>query len=391
MTNNPYTPGAGYVPACLAGRDQLTEQVRNDIQSLSNGRPQRSIALYGLRGVGKTVMLNVFAEMADEYGVLYQHLEATDGKFMTERLIGCINALLRSMSLVESAKALIEKTKRLIQSFALTYDLKEIKLGLEPIQEPVGGIGIFVDDLMEIIVHLGKVAKSSDNAVCIFIDEAQFLDVDQVTGIVTAIHRCNQLRLPLMVVCAGLPKMIETFSKARSYTERLFRYEPVNNLNAETSVEAIRVPAESLGVSYSNEAVDMIIEETEGYPYFIQEMCSTIWDMLEDNETIVGAALVKKAMQQYLKIVDEGFYQVRYARCKPKEKEFMYAMIRSGESPYSFAAASEEAGYSNQQSASPVRATLISKGMIYAIERGKLAFTAPQFDNYLRRVNEYPN
>lgn len=385
MFLNPYTPGAGFMPAFLAGREELLENANSYLSNIKARFPQQSIVYYGLRGVGKTVLLNSVEMAADNLGILYHHIEATEDGLFKTRLIGALNRFLNEISSKAAASDLAKRCLNLIKSFKVTYSIEENSFGLGVGSENTNSIGIFAEDLIEIFVSLGKAALKSDDTICIFIDEVQYLTEEEINGVIVALHRCNQLRLPVMVFCAGLPKVRKMVGDACSYTERLFRFEEVGALEHEGAADAVVEPARQLGVSYTEDAIKRIVEITGGYPYFIQEMCSTVWSFVEDKQ-IIDLEMVEASAPEFFSTLDKGFFAVRYDRCSHGEKAFMTAMVKCGELPCTISNVASILGKSSR-SISPTRAKLISKGMIYATGHAEIDFTVPQFDNFIRRVN----
>lgn len=381
---NPYTPGAGSMPPVLAGREELLMNAYGYLESIQNKYPQQPVIYFGLRGVGKTVLLNDIEHAADNRNMLYTHIEASeDGRFTT-RLMAALVRFTNSISAKSAASEVAKKCLSLIKSFRLTYNIKDNNVALDVNPDANESTGIYSDDVTEIIVTLGQAASRSGNAVCLFIDEMQYLSSDEITGLASALHRCNQLRLPIMLFGAGLPKIRKTLGEARSYAERLFKFEEVSALSAESARHAISDPAETLGVRYSDAAVSRIIEVTEGYPYFIQAFCKIVWENRHNGE--ISEASVTDSIPEFFATLDAGFFSVRYDKCSGMEKSFMAAMVRCGELP---CAISEVASIMNRsvKSISPFRGKLISKGLIYATGHAGIDFTVPQFDGFIRRMN----
>lgn len=385
MVLNPYTPGAGFMPAFLAGREELLENANSYLSNIRARFPQQSVVYYGLRGVGKTVLLNSIELAADNLGILYHHIEATEDGLFKTRLTGALNRFLNEISTKAVAAELTKRCLNLIKSFKVTYNIEEATFGLGVNPDNASSIGIFAEDMIEIFVALGKAALKSDDTICLFIDEIQYLTEEEINGIIVALHRCNQLRLPIMAFCAGLPKIRKMVGDACSYTERLFRFEEVDALEHEGAIDAVVEPARQLGVSYTEEAIAKIVEITGGYPYFVQEMCSTVWGHVEEK-TVIDLEMVEISAPEFFSTLDKGFFSVRYDRCSHGEKSFMTAMVRCGELPCTISNVASILGKTSR-SVSPTRAKLISKGMIYPTGHAEIDFTVPQFDNFIRRVN----
>lgn len=394
MLTNPYTPGAGFMPAYLAGRASLVDSAEERLTSLKAGYPQQSIVYYGLRGVGKTVLLNRIEQAADNLNILSVHIEANEGqkerseegqRKFTERLVAAVHKFAYEINGKERAKDLAQKCISLLKSFKLTYDLTDGSFGLGISKDTPPASGDYQSDLTDVLVQLGKAAVQSGDAICIFVDEVQYLSEEEIGGLIASIHRCNQLRLPIMVFCAGLPKILKTMGEAYSYSERLFQFERVDALTTDDAHDAICEPAKDFDVAYDDDAVAHIIGITGGYPYFIQQFCSVIWRSLPEPRTITVEDAIS-CEPTFLQVLDTGFFSVRYERCTQLEKSFMTAMVKCGELPCTISNVAKIMGRS-VPSISPLRAQLINKGMIYATGYGEIDFTVPQFDQFVLRQN----
>lgn len=385
MLANPYTPGAGFMPAYLAGRENQIEQAERCLESIQKNYPQRSIIYYGLRGVGKTVLLNTIECSADNQGILYGHIEAGENNKFTDDLMVILNRIAHEISFKEVAKDFAHKCLSLIKAFAVTYNIEEGTFGLGVNQSEAFVSGVYANDLTQILTQIGKAAQKSEDTICVFVDEVQYLKQEEIAGLIVALHRCNQLRLPVMIFCAGLPKILQVVGEACSYSERLFQFDVIGALPPNEAEAAIRVPAKDFKVDYSDDAAREIIRVTGGYPYFIQEMCSTLWIAVEE-ESQIGLSDVISAEDKFWELLDKGFFSVRYNRCTPREKSFLAAMVKCGELPCSISNVAKMMK-SKVSSISLIRAQLISKGMIYPTGHAEIDFTVPQFDAFIMRVN----
>lgn len=383
---NPYTPGAGFVPAYLAGRDEAIAGAEKKLLSLEQRFPQQSVIYYGLRGVGKTVLLNKIEEIADDHSILCDHIEVKEKGGFLAQITNTSLKFLRNISTKEKAKDFIEKARTAIQALSLTFNPDEGTFSLAA--GAISAIGksedILADNLTEVFLALGAAANKSEDTICIFIDEIQYLKRYELEALVNAIHRVNQKRLPIMIFGAGLPKIFKELGEAKSYSERLFVFERVDALTAEEARLAITEPARKMKKSYQKEAIDRVVTVTDGYPYFIQEFCSIIWDKAE-TEAVICFDKVMQAEEEFFKRLDAGFFKVRYERCTAKEREFMYAMVSCGDLPCNIANVAKILGC-KVSSISPVRAQLISKGLIYATGHAEIDFTVPQFDAFIKRT-----
>jgi len=388
MIINPYTPGAGLVPNYLAGRDNTIEEAKEVISYVAHGYPTRSIVYYGLRGVGKTVLLNKIEDIAEENGVLYEHIEVSERSSFKISISLHIQKLIRQMSVKEKARSYVQKAMSVLKAFKITYSTEgEISFGLD--DDVVAAIGVsdtgnFANDLTELFVSMGTLAKSSESSVCLFIDEIQYLKDDEFEALITAVHRINQKGLPVTLFAAGLPKIAKIAGDIKSYAERLFSFISIDSLNTEAAKLALIEPAKKIGVTFTDEAIDKILSVTEGYPYFLQEYGKQVWAFIKNNN--IDITSVQEAYPVFEKSLDDSFFKVRYDRATPKEKEFMLAMTQCGELPCTIAQIASKMN-TNVKSISPLRAQLIYKGFIYATSYGEVDFTVPQFNKYLKRIH----
>ena len=386
---NPYTPGAGAMPKYLAGRDDILEAASLQIKALAANYQNRSIVLYGLRGVGKTVLLNSIESIAEGEGVLVRHIEVEEKKGLIAPLASACCSLSSSLNKIELVKGKLEQIQNLCTSLTMSVDAGDGSLSFG-FNEDVLGTSLassrnLSGDFTDILVVLGKYAQAAGASILIGIDELQYAQKEELEALACALHRVTQLGLPVMLCCAGLPKLLKMLGEAKTYSERQFNFVKVDSLPRDKAVEAIVRPAQRLDVHYSDEAVDAIIDYTEGYPYFIQELCSTIW--ISSDSRCVSLETVLECTSITDIRLDEGFFSVRYDRCTPRQKEFLIAMVRCGELPCTLANVAHYMGR-DVSSIGPLRAQLISRGLIYSAARGEVDFTVPQFDRYLRRTEQ---
>lgn len=386
---NPYTPGAGAMPKYLAGRDDILEAASLQIKALAANYQNRSIVLYGLRGVGKTVLLNSIESIAEGEGVLVRHIEVEEKKGLISPLASACCSLSSSLNKIELVKSKLDQMRNLFTSLTLSVDAGDGSLSFG-FNEDILGTSLassrnLSGDFTDILVVLGKYAQAAGASILIGIDELQYAGKEELEALACALHRVTQLGLPVMFCCAGLPKLLKMLGEAKTYSERQFNFVKVDSLPRDKAVEAIVRPAQKLGVRYSDEAVDTIISYTEGYPYFIQELCSTIWTS-SDSKCISLETVLECTSLTDIRL-DEGFFSVRYDRCTPRQKEFLIAMVRCGELPCTLANVAHYMGR-DVSSIGPLRAQLISRGLIYSAARGEVDFTVPQFDRYLRRTEQ---
>ena len=380
---NPFAPGAGSRPPELAGREPVLEDAKIAIQRALIGKASRSQMLPGLRGVGKTVLLNKIQEIADHEGHLTSFIEAPEGKPLGELLIPRINQVLRKLSTTETAKARTHAALRALRSFASTITLRhgDWSIAVEA-EAGVADSGDLESDLPELFVRVGEAAQAAGKAWTLLIDEVQYLKAADLAALIVALHKVNQKNLPVLFFGAGLPQVAALSGDAKSYAERLFQYPAVGALNSDDAKVAIKQPVEDEGMQITNEALDEIILKTKGYPYFLQEWGYQCWNLAsgEQIELLDAAQAAADATSR----LDEGFFKVRFDRLTPKEREYVIAMAEMGAGPYRSSDVAERLGESHQ-SLGPRRAQVISKGMIYSPSHGDLAFTVPMFHEYLIR------
>ena len=250
----------------------------------------------------------------------------------------------------------------------------------------MSGTGDLANDLTELMVSLGQYAAQANSSICFCIDEVQYAKENELEAMITAVHRIDQLGLPIIFFCAGLPKVLKAMGDAKSYSERLFDFMEVGSLSAADARDAIIQPAKNLTVEYEDEAVERIIEITKGYPYFIQEVCNTVWK--RHCERYITQNAVNDYLEEAIARLDTGFFKARYERCAQSDKKFVFAMVKCGELPCTIANVAKNL-HKSVSSISTSRAQLISKGIIYPVRYKELDFTVPEFSGYIQRLDEY--
>jgi hypothetical protein len=380
---NPYAPGTGTRPPELAGRDDIIKECDVALARVLMGRPARGILLTGLRGVGKTVLLNVIRDQAA--GMKYQVdlLEAPEGSPLAPQIIPSLRQILLRLSHKAKAGDIVQRALRVLKSFQISANVGGADFGLK-VDPEIGTAdsGVVDRDLSELLVSVGEAARAESTGVAILIDEVQYLNSSDLSSLIVAVHRVTQRQLPIIVIGAGLPSIPGLSGDAKSYAERLFRYPPIGALNTRDARAALVEPAEKLGVSFKDAALDEIVRVTEGYPYFIQEWGSVVWD-LSKGPTITSDD-VKKGEAEATKRLDESFFRVRLNRVTDAEQRYMRAMSELGSGNYKSGDVAKILG-KNTNSFGPVRDGLIRKEMIYSSKHGTLDFTVPLFDQFMRR------
>lgn len=382
---NPFAPGAGSQPPELAGRDAIISDAKTALQRVLRGRHDRSQILLGLRGTGKTVLLNRIEQLAQDYGHLTAFIEAPEGLSLAQLLYPKIHQVLRRLSMVESAKDGAYRAMRALRGFASIFKVStgDISLSVDP-ETGTADSGNLEYDLGDLFIRIGEAAQSAGKAWTLLIDEVQYLKDSDLSALIVAIHRVNQKGLPVMFFGAGLPQTAALSGDAKSYAERLFSYPPIGPLDDAAASAAIRQPIESEGESIADQALKIILTRTQGYPYFLQEWGYQAWNIADASP--ISVSDVEAASQEAIRRLDEGFFRVRYDRLTPKEREYVMAMARLGKGPYRSSDVALELGES-VQSLGPRRATIINKGMIYSPAHGDIAFTVPLFEEYLHRIS----
>lgn len=380
---NPFAPGAGSRPPELAGRDDVLESAQTALERVLLGKPAQSQMLLGLRGVGKTVLLNKIEEIAEGTGYLTSFIEAPEDRSLVELLYPKVHQVLRKLSLVENAKAATLSAMRALRSFASVFKVSvgdfDLAVDAEPGLADSGNLELDVTDLF---LEVGRAAKAAGKGWALFIDEVQYLKSEELAALIVAIHRINQKGLPVLLFGAGLPQIAAIAGDAKSYAERLFIYPKIDALPVEAAKRAIREPINEEGEEIALDLLETVVRQTQGYPYFLQEWGYQLWN--EANSSPITIECLERAKATALKRLDEGFFKVRFDRLTPKEREYVIAMARLGVGPYRSSDVADALG-EKVQSLGPRRATIIAKGMIYSPAHGDIAFTVPMFEAYLER------
>lgn len=383
---NPYSPGAGSQPPELAGREKVREQARISIARIHIGNPAKSMLMVGLRGVGKTVLLDKIRQDAESSGVVTIRLEAPEGRSLPALIAPQLRLALLKLSAMEQAKVMAVKGLKALAGFAKALKLKyaDIEVGLDFDPEPgLADNGDLEGDLTALLEQVGLAAKEAGATLVIFIDELQYVKEAQFAALITALHRCSQAQLPLTVVGAGLPQLRALAGKAKSYAERLFDYPAIGPLQAEDAALAITKPALNQGVEFTDQAVRAIIQKTQGYPYFLQEWGKHSWDIA--TRSPISEDDVNAASKQAIAALDESFFRVRFDRLTPTEKTYLRAMAELGAGTHRSGDIADMLGREGS-SLGPIRSSLIAKGMIWSPNHGDTAFTVPLFDEFMRRT-----
>ncbi len=383
---NPYSPGAGTQPPELAGRDEIIERAAIALDRIRAGRSARSFILYGLRGVGKTVLLNRIRIEAEARGFSTVHIEAPENRSLPAILAPNLRSLLLRLSVKARSKDIAERGLRAVAGFAraLKFKYQDIEFGVDLPSEPgLADSGDLEFDLKDLFEAVANAAAQNQTAVVLFIDELQYIKEEQLEALITALHSASQKQLPITIVAAGLPQLLGQMGKAKSYSERLFEYAEIDKLPTEAATAALVRPAEDENVSFEPQAVQNILEQTQGYPYFLQEWGKHAWNTA-DGQAITRNDSVN-ATPSAIAELDAGFFRVRFDRLTPSEKQYMRAMAALGPGPHRSGDIATKLG-KKVTTVAPVRNTLIAKGMAYSPAHGDIAFTVPMFDQFLKRI-----
>ncbi|MCY4376239.1 MAG: ATP-binding protein [Spirochaetaceae bacterium] len=383
---NPYTPGAGTPPPELAGRDEIRSTALVALQRAMIGRPGKSIIMVGLRGVGKTVLLDRILDDAEAGGVRALRIEAPEDRSLPSMLAPQLRSAMLRLSAGGAAAELARRALRGLAGFvrALKVKYQDIEVGLDFEPEPgLADNGDLESDLQDLLEVVGRAAQAAGTCVALFVDELQYVRQEELAALIIALHRAAQRQLPVTMVGAGLPQLRGRMGKAKSYAERLFEFPEIGVLSDEDARLAIAKPAADEGVAIDDDALDAIVTRTQRYPYFLQEWGKHVWDAAERSP--ITAAVVDAASEWAVAALDASFFLVRFDRLTPAEKRYLRAMSELGTGPYRSGEIARELG-TLVTSVAPLRGQLINKGMIWSPSHGDTAFTVPMFDEFMRRI-----
>lgn len=384
--NNPFSPGAGAPPPELVGRDPLLEQARILLGRVKQKRPEKSLLLTGLRGVGKTVLLNDIERMAKAAGYQTILLEAHEEKPLGELIYPALRSLLFELDRVAGAGDKVKRGLAVLRSFvgSIKLTVSDVALGLDI--EPAKGTADSGDleiDLPNLFIAIAEAAQERQTAVAILVDEIQYLSQKELGAIIMAMHKMQQKQLPLVLLAAGLPVLPGMAGESKSYAERLFSFPDIGALSELDAAKALRDPARAVGVDFQDDALKEVFRVTHGYPYFIQEWGYQSWNMAEASP--ITLQTVQNATADVIRRLDKNFFRVRFDRLTPGEKNFLRAMAHLGPGSHRTGDIATAVGMS-VKGIGPVRSKLIKKGMIYSPAHGDMAFTVPLFDEFMVRA-----
>ncbi len=380
---NPYAPGAGTPPPILAGRDDLVAKADLVLARARDGRAAKSFIAVGLRGVGKTVVLNKVRDLAEGQGYQSVFIEAYDEIRLADAISRALRGVLLKLNRMEGAKELTRQGLRVLRGFASAFkvNFQGVEFGIEP--EPgTADSGDLAVDLPELMLAVGEAARQNGTAVALMIDEVQYLSDPDMAALIMAIHRVNQRQVPVVLFGAGLPQLRGKMGEAKSYVERAFDFPRVDALHPDDARTAIVEPARREGVSFDGAALDEILRVTSCYPYFLQEWGHAVW--LRASGSPIDLGTVVAAYPDAIGNLDASFLRVRLDRMTPTEKRYMRALAALGPGSHRSGEIAKVYG-ARVTSIAPIRGNLIAKGMIYSPSHGDTAFTVPLFDEFMRR------
>ncbi|MDO8693008.1 MAG: ATP-binding protein [Sheuella sp.] len=384
--HNPFSPGAGTEPPELAGREKIIEDVSVALHRIRAGLSAKSVLMVGLRGVGKTVLLNRLKNDAEAEGLVCVQFESPENRNLPAMLVPCLRAALFKLDRIAGTRDLVARAVKVLGSFigAAKVKYEGMEFGFD-LGSEVGAAdtGDLDYDLTEFLQCLGEAAREKKTAVVLFIDELQYVPERELAALISALHACAQKRLPITLVGAGLPQLVGNVGRAKSYAERLFDFPMIGALSNEAATDALQRPVEVHQVYFAKEAIEEILKQTQGYPYFLQEWGSMCWSVAtvstithEDAKVATSLAILQ---------LDTSFFRVRFDRCTPMEKNYLRAMAEiNSPAPRSGDIAAAMKKEVNQ--VGPLRQSLIRKGMIYSPSHGDTAFTVPLFADYMKRI-----
>jgi hypothetical protein len=383
---NPFRPGAGTPPPALVGRDDLIEKYSVAVRRALAGRPGKSVMPIGLRGVGKTVLLNRFQEIARDQGLRIGFIEASESGDFKRLLVTRLRSVLIELDQGPASRA-VRRALGILKSFTYAMpDGTSISLDVNAVAGSADS-GVLSEDTADLLTAVGEAARDRRSGILIAIDEVQYLDAEELAAIISAVHRTVQLDLPVVLVGAGLPQLPGLAGTAKSYAERLFDFPRIGSLDDDDARAVLALPAAGQEVAFGEDALDELVRITHGYPYFLQEWGYHVWNAAPRSPiTLEDVRLAAPEVQRQL---DENFFLVRMDRLTPAEKQYLQAMAELGPGPHRSGDIAAKLGV-KVESVAPRRSVLIQKGMVYSPAHGDTAFTVPLFDEFLRRSPSRP-
>lgn len=383
---NPFSPGAGSPPPELAGRKPILDRARIALGRIKNGKSEKSFLMVGLRGVGKTVLLNEVQKMSESSGYKSIFVEAHENKSLAALLLPSLRQTLFALDRMENVSQKAKRGLRVLKSFfnGVKVKVHDIELSLD-VDPEMGSAdsGDLEADLPILLEAVAEAAADRRTAVAIIIDELQYLSEYELSALIMAIHKISQKQLPLILVGAGLPQLVGLSGQSKSYAERLFDFPRIGPLGPEDAIDALQAPMKEQKIKFSEDAMEEILRRTKGYPYFLQEWGYQSWNLASSSP--IDIKTIRKATEISIQRLDESFFRVRFDRLTKREKEYLRALADFGSGAHRSGDVAEKLGVRSQGIA-PIRNSLIKKGMIYSPTYGDTEFTVPLFDEFMRRA-----
>jgi hypothetical protein len=383
---NPFSPGAGSPPPELVGREAILEQARILLGRVKEKRPEKSILLTGLRGVGKTVLLNEIERMAAKAGYRTVPLEAHEDKTLAALLVPHLRKLLFELDRVagagDKAKRGLAVLKGFMNGIKVTMGDIEVGLDIEP-EKGAADSGDLESDLPNLFAAVAEAAEERKTPVALLIDELQYFNPKELGALIMTMHKMQQRQLPMVLLGAGLPILPGLAGESKSYAERLFNFPDIGPLSESDAIKALQEPTKAVGVDFKKAALKEIFRLTQGYPYFLQEWGYQAWNRAPASR--ITLQVVQEATATVIQRLDQNFFRVRFDRLTPGEKRFLRAMAGLGSGAHRSGDIADALGV-KINSLGPVRANLIKKGMIYSPAHGDMEFTVPLFNEFMLRA-----
>lgn len=383
QVQNPYSPGAGTRPSALVGRDNELEAMDVSLQRLLLGRDGRSQMLTGLRGVGKTVLLNEIEQIADSHGYFHEHIEVSESGDLATRLAAAIRRVLLSMDARRRIGDRVLRSLGILKAFTMKLPGDaELTIDVDAVFGPADS-GDLATDLAGLFVELGALARDHQTGVLITIDELHYVARDTLEALIMGLHRASQMALPITIAGAGLPSLATLTGEAKSYAERMFTFPVIGSLPDEVACDALSIPARDEDVTWAAAALERAIEVTRGYPYFLQEFGKQAWDLAE-GDGIITLEDVVRSIPVAIAELDDGFFRVRTGRTSDAERSYLRAVAELGPGPVKSGDVARLLGRS-ATSLGPVRDDLLRRALCYSPRWGEIQFTVPLFDEFMKR------
>lgn len=380
---NPYTPGAGTPPPALTGRDPELEQFVLLLGRLEIGRPEQSLLITGLRGVGKTVLLDAFESIAIDRGWFATSVEVTSETRLAKVIATMTREALLDLRRIERFRERARRALSILKAFTVTTGVGvDIRIELD-LEEGIADSGDLGRDLGDLLVEVGTIAKDAERGVLFLLDEVQFLERADFEALIAGMHRATRRQLPITVVGAGLPSLPKLAGDAKSYAERLFTFPVIGALSDDAARLALVEPAAEEGVSYTADALARILTLSGRYPYFLQQYGKHAW--LTGSNNLIDGDAVERAHELVLSVLDTDFFHVRFERATPAEQRYLAALATLGDGPQRSGDVTRQLGYVSTTETGVIRDGLIKKGLIFSPRHGLVDFTVPLFAGFMRR------